>query len=233
MARLIQTFQQVQDILNAAQNGTLQQYYNKGDIDRMISGGFTYEVVNELPSASVSTMYKIYLLPASNQQYRNIYKEYLTIEEDNQGSKSYSWEVIGSTEIDIDQYKKIEQEVTLETYNPQVTYEPGDSVLYNGNIYTCLSETTGNWNSNAWQNELTDNTVYRVSTDSNLTIPSVPVNNKLGISIYITASTNNITLTFPPNVSWFIDTPDSSTINSGSTKVLFMLDGKCSLIETT
>ena len=61
---------------------------------------FDYEVVSQLPTASASTKYKIYLVQASGTAQQNVYKEYITLG-DGTGSPAYYWELLGDTEIDI------------------------------------------------------------------------------------------------------------------------------------
>ena len=52
----------------------------------------------ELPTASADTFHKIYLKKASTTGIaQNIYKEYITVK----NGESYSWELIGDTDIDV------------------------------------------------------------------------------------------------------------------------------------
>ena len=76
--------------------------YTKGEVDSLIGAikQFTYVVAQTLPTASASTMYKIYLIPSSDPQTQNVKDEYITLE----SSGSYSWEQIGSTAIDLSGY---------------------------------------------------------------------------------------------------------------------------------
>lgn len=81
---------------------TKAQTYTQSEVNSLIAGisGFEYEVVAILPTASASTMHKIYLVPSSNPQTQNVKDEYITLE----SSGSYSWEQIGSTAIDLSGY---------------------------------------------------------------------------------------------------------------------------------
>lgn len=81
---------------------TKAQTYTQSEVNSLIAGisGFEYEVVAILPTASASTMHKIYLVPSSNPQTQNVKDEYITLE----SSGSYSWEQIGSTVIDLSGY---------------------------------------------------------------------------------------------------------------------------------
>lgn len=81
---------------------TKSQTYTQSEVNSLIAGisGFEYEVVATLPTASASTMHKIYLVPSSDPQTQNIKDEYITLE----SSGSYSWELIGNTSADLSGY---------------------------------------------------------------------------------------------------------------------------------
>ena len=64
---------------------------------------FEYEAVSTLPTASASTMYKIYLVPNSGSG-TNVKDEYITIRSGSEGSYTYAWELLGTTEIDLTNY---------------------------------------------------------------------------------------------------------------------------------
>ena len=49
-------------------------------------------------------MNKIYLVPSTNPGTQNVKDEYITIAVTDQGTTTYSWEVIGSTDIDLANY---------------------------------------------------------------------------------------------------------------------------------
>lgn len=76
--------------------------YTQAEVQALINAvqQFTYEVVSELPTASASTMHKIYLVPSADPQSQNTKNEYITI----QSGQTYSWEQIGSTAIDLSDY---------------------------------------------------------------------------------------------------------------------------------
>ena len=63
---------------------------------------FKYEVVTKLPTAAVATMGKIYLV-AHTHGAQDGYDEYITIESGDT-TKTYTWEKIGNTDIDLSQY---------------------------------------------------------------------------------------------------------------------------------
>jgi len=76
--------------------------YTKTEVQNLIAAikQFSYLVVNTLPTASASTMGKIYLVPAASAGTGNTKDEFITIE----SSGSYSWEQIGSTAVDLSGY---------------------------------------------------------------------------------------------------------------------------------
>lgn len=92
-----------QFITNSVDN--LLNYYKKSEtctraevaeqITNAINGEFV--VVNSLPTASSSTLGKIYLVPSSSPEVQNIKDEFITV----QNNGAYSWERIGSTALSI------------------------------------------------------------------------------------------------------------------------------------
>lgn len=64
--------------------------------------------VIELPTASVSTMHKIYLVPSINAEQNNAKDEFITISATSQDVTTYSWEQIGSTTVDLSSYATLQ-----------------------------------------------------------------------------------------------------------------------------
>ena len=97
----------VSQFITASVNNLVNYYlksetYTRSEVDSLIGSiqGFSYEVVATLPTASASTMGKIYLAPSADPQTQNVKDEYITL----QSGSSYSWEQIGSTAIDLSCY---------------------------------------------------------------------------------------------------------------------------------
>ena len=80
--------------------------FTKSEVNALIAAvqQFTYQSVAELPTASADTMNKIYLVPSTNPETKNVKDEYITIAVTDQGTTTYSWEQIGSTTIDLSGY---------------------------------------------------------------------------------------------------------------------------------
>ena len=83
--------------------------YTKTEVDNLIGqlNQFEYVVADSLPTASASTMYKIYLIPSTVSQTQNAKEEYITIRSGagtEQDPYTYAWEHIGSTNIDLSSY---------------------------------------------------------------------------------------------------------------------------------
>ena len=100
------------NVVNAGQDSTptanSSNYITSGGVknyvDTAISGvsQFKYEVVASLPTASKNTMGKIYLVAHSHSS-NDGYDEYITLESGTT-KKTYSWEKIGNTDIDLSNY---------------------------------------------------------------------------------------------------------------------------------
>lgn len=85
---------------------TKSETYTKTEVQQLIAtiGQFSYEVVNSLPTASESTMGKIYLVPSADPQTQNVKDEYITIDNGASAQTRHTWEQIGSTAIDLSDY---------------------------------------------------------------------------------------------------------------------------------
>jgi len=106
----------IANFITASVNNLVNYYlksetYTKAEVQQLIDAvkQFTYVSVAELPTASADTMNKIYLVPSTNPQTKNVKDEFITISVTDQGTTTYSWEQIGSTEIDLSGYSTTEQ----------------------------------------------------------------------------------------------------------------------------
>ena len=80
--------------------------YSAAQIDAMIAAikQFTFESVQTLPEASAQTVGKIYLVPSAQPQTHNVKDEYITLTAIEEGTTTYYWECIGSTEVNLTNY---------------------------------------------------------------------------------------------------------------------------------
>ena len=80
--------------------------YNKTEVDAMVAAIQQFRLVSvaQLPTASADTLNKIYLVPSANPQTDNTKDEFITLVVDEQGTVTYSWECIGTTEVNLTNY---------------------------------------------------------------------------------------------------------------------------------
>ena len=80
--------------------------YSASQVDQMLAAirQFQYEAVQTLPTPSAQTVGKIYLVPSADPQTQNTKDEYITLTITEEGTTTYAWEQIGSTDIDLTNY---------------------------------------------------------------------------------------------------------------------------------
>ena len=80
--------------------------YSASQVDQMLAAirQFQYEAVQTLPTPSAQTVGKIYLVPSADPQTHNTKDEYITLTITEEGTTTYAWEQIGSTDIDLTNY---------------------------------------------------------------------------------------------------------------------------------
>jgi len=106
----------IANFITASVNNLVNYYlksetFTKAEVNQLIAAvqQFTYQSVAELPTASADTMNKIYLVPSTNPETKNVKDEYITIAVTDQGTTTYSWEQIGTTTVDLSGYSTTEQ----------------------------------------------------------------------------------------------------------------------------
>ena len=106
----------IANFITASVNNLVNYYlksdtYTKAEVQQLIDAvkQFTYQSVATLPTASADTMNKIYLVPSTNPQTKNVKDEFITIATTDQGTTTYSWEQIGTTTIDLSGYYTSQQ----------------------------------------------------------------------------------------------------------------------------
>ena len=65
------------------------------------------EIVNSLPTASSSTMNKLYLIAEATSQTHDAYEVYVTVRTGTSGSYSYAWEKVDTARVDLSGYATI------------------------------------------------------------------------------------------------------------------------------
>ena len=182
--------------------GNLLNYYNKsetytkGQVDDLIAAvhQFEFVVADELPEASADTMYKIYLIPADGADTDNVKDEYVTIEEEG----VYSWEMIGTTAVDLSDYPTNEQmaqaiDDSLAAYISSINASvdanvgtPSVDVTYSSGVLTL-----------AFHNLKGQTGEQGVPGPAGVTSANVTVDNNTGIpSVEATLNAGVLTLTF-------------------------------------
>lgn len=97
----------IQQVNNSLINYYLKsETYSRSEVNALINviRQFQYKVVDVLPTASADTVGFVYLIPSANPKTRNVKEEYITISEESGDQTTYSWEHIGSTNIDLSGY---------------------------------------------------------------------------------------------------------------------------------
>lgn len=124
----------------------LSNYYTKTEIDSLLAAVNSQEYVDvaTLPTASASTLGKIYLVGPTNNQYDRYYTSY--------DGSAYSWVAAGSTEINLSNYatKAELNQLGQEMGEVDVTFTADKSVSLGGTIGATLTldqEDESGWNS--------------------------------------------------------------------------------------
>lgn len=84
--------------------------------------GFSYTIVDTLPTASKDTMYKVYLVPDEHTESDDSYDEFITIEHNG----VYSWEKIGNTDMDLSGYVPTSRTVNGKALDSDIALKASD-----------------------------------------------------------------------------------------------------------
>lgn len=107
---------------------TKSQTYSQAEIDALLDAARNglFVPVAELPEPSADCIGKIYLIDATTAQESNYKDEYICFY--NQDTEEYSWEKIGSTTVNLDNYyTKPEVDQLVEQSNVQSDWNENDS----------------------------------------------------------------------------------------------------------
>lgn len=107
----------IKNFITKAVNDLLYYYtksetYTKMEVDNLIAAikQFNILAVPVLPQPSADTMGTLYLVPAEDQsEPTNVKDEYITLSKTEGGTTTYSWEKIGTTEIDLSNYPTFDE----------------------------------------------------------------------------------------------------------------------------
>lgn len=107
----------IKNFITKAVNDLLYYYtksetYTKTEVDNLIAAikQFNILAVPVLPEPSADTMGTLYLVPAEDQsEPTNVKDEYITLSKTEGGTTTYSWEKIGTTEIDLSNYPTFDE----------------------------------------------------------------------------------------------------------------------------
>lgn len=96
---------------NFANYYTKAQTYSQSEVNQLLETQRQgqYVMVEELPEASADTQFKIYLVPSEDAEQGNIKDEYITIDNGSGVTTRYTWEKIGSTDVDLSGYSTTEE----------------------------------------------------------------------------------------------------------------------------
>lgn len=130
-------------VVNAGQDTTVtsgsSNYITSGAVKSYVDSAvgavsqFKYEVVSTLPTASSSTMGKIYLVKDKHSD-TDVYDEYITLNTDSE----YSWEKLGNTDIDLSGYQTKLTTTQLNAVNSGITASKVS--IYDGYASTIASK---------------------------------------------------------------------------------------------
>lgn len=162
---------------------------------------FAYEVVSTLPTASASTMYKIYLVSDTHSDTNDGYDEYITV----LSGSTYSWEKIGNTDVNLDEYVKTVSQSGSTGIVTSVTKSGNTITVSQTNLTQTKTASTGKYISGISQDAQgrVSITETALPTDNNQTIKgngtafgaSAAVNIAPGTNITVTADTTNNKIT--------------------------------------
>ncbi len=157
---------------------TKSETYTRAEVLAAIADAMKggYVAVNTLPTASEETMGHIYLIPGQSGTGQNIKIEYVTIRSGSEGAYTYTWEELGTTELNLDN-------LTLEKGS-------GDNVLGEDTTFTASKPAvniTGGTSDTfvksypGAKSKLATTTVPNVTGNSEVTIPNVTGNDDVTI----------------------------------------------------
>ena len=195
----------------------------KSYVDTQIGAvnSFSIEVVSTLPTASANTMYKIYLVPAPNSFNQNVKDEYITLQTEGKlGDTEYTWEQIGSTEIDLSSYLTEDASVAGVSFgtNKAITADALKTALGLGEFAYVDSGKT----EEIWTADSIDSFNYTPEGSINVTLNQTP-----------TAITSTGNFTPVGNVTGSVTAAGNVSVAKNNVDGAFQVSGSCSQPTTT
>ena len=172
----------------------LSDYCTKSEVNTLINNinQFKYEVAAELPEASESTLYILYLIPAqvdSSTNLQNIYDQYITVQQTEGEVTTYTWEKIGDTRVDFSDINSRLDNIDSSITN--INTSIGNINTHLGNIDSSIT----NINSSIGNINTSINEIYAVATGA---ITDIDTSTNTTLAALIENTSNNksdITLT--------------------------------------
>lgn len=132
---------------------TKNDTYSKTEVNTLISGLKTinYEIVSTLPTPSATTYFNesktIYMTPISSGSGDNYYNEYITTRSGSEGAYTYSWELIGSTQVDLTNYVQKSTTIAGITLEANITTAQLQTALQDATHRFVTDAQISDWNS--------------------------------------------------------------------------------------
>ena len=160
---------------------TKSETYSRAEVQEVVADAMKggYVAVAALPAASEDTMGHIYLIPGTTVSGDNTRIEYVTIRSGSEGSYTYTWEELGTTELNLDNLDLAKgsgdmvlgESTTFSVSKPSVniTGTTSDNFIksYPGTIGKLVTTTVPNVTGNS------DVSIPNVTGNSNVSIPNV------------------------------------------------------------
>lgn len=174
-------------------------------LDLLDQAGLVLIAVNSLPSASADTMGAIYLIPNSGTA-PNVKDEYITVRSGTDPNYSYTWELIGSTQVDLDNYVQKDTYTTdsdgshTHTASVSTTTETVITGLGSPSTSTASHVTVSAGSAASWSASVDANGVLSFSWSAN-TPTSVSASDVTAVTGYSSPTTESVIKTVSVSVS--------------------------------
>ena len=208
----------------------LTNYYDKSDIDGMISVRLKIQVVDTLPIQDIDTSTIYLVLAAGSPSDDNTYEEYIYIIDEEGSSIEGHWEMIGTSEVDLTDYMQksenlndvADRQTALNNLTNASVSHAGEYLKVNeiGNVTfgTVAAQSQADWNQNdnTQVDYIKNKPTVKIGSDAAETLESIEVtkseviaNNDRYWNLTITANGNKTLTTVVPEVDQNFNKPAS------------------------